>query len=105
MCSRDCGRQGVAQPPGLEFPGNYLGPAFLPEPSPPYVHTFKSPEPVGWDDDGNPLYPEPGPSYTLTKRPAADVVREAGFGPVPGRIEVTAEFCQCPACRAERCEP
>ena len=32
--------------------------------------------------------PEPGPAVTLTER-----------------IEITADFCQCPACRAERCEP
>jgi hypothetical protein len=31
---------------------------------------------------------EPGPAFTLTER-----------------IEITAEFCQCRACRAERCEP
>jgi len=73
-------------------------------PGPPYVHTIVPPAPVGWDEDGDPLYPEPGPAMTLTERPIADVVAEAGFGPVPERIEVTADFCQCPACREGRCE-
>ena len=77
-----------------EFIGSLFG-GTDPRPGPPYVHTLVPPEPIGWDDDGNPVYPEPGPSYTLTERPVADVVREAGFGPVPGRIEVTycTEFC------------
>lgn len=60
-----------------------------PRPGEPYVHTFRSSEPIGWDDDGNPVYPEPGPSYTLTERPVADVVREAGFLPGPERIKIT----------------
>jgi hypothetical protein len=62
------------------------------------------PEPIGEDEDGNPLYPEPGPSMTLTERPLADVVAEAGFRPPAQRIEITADFCQCPACREARCE-
>lgn len=83
---------------------NMLGGAD-PEPGPPWVHTLVPPEPIGYTDEGEPVYPEPGPAYTLVKRPVAEVVAEAGFGPVPGRIEVTAEFCQCPACREARCEP
>ena len=49
--------------------------------------------------------PRIAPPFTLTERPVADVVAEAGFGPVPQRIEITADFCQCAACKAERCEP
>jgi len=60
-----------------------------PRPGGPYVHTFKMPEPIGEDEDGNPVYPEPLPAFTLTERPVADVVREAGFGPVPERVQVT----------------
>ena len=71
-----------------EFLSNLLGGA-EPEPGPPYVRTLVWPEPVGYEEDGTPVYPEPGPSYTLTERPLDDVVREAGFGPVPERIEVT----------------
>jgi hypothetical protein len=58
------------------------------QPGPPCTHTIVPPEPVGWDEDDNPIYPEPGQTHTLTER-----------------IEITADFCQCPACRAERCEP
>jgi hypothetical protein len=76
-----------------------------PAPGPQYTHTIVPPEPIGEDEDGNAVYPEPGPAYTLARRPLADVVREAGFGPVPERIKITADFCQCPACRAERREP
>ena len=135
-----------------------------PEPGPPYTHTIVPPEPIGWDEDGTPLYPEPGPSatlngegtrrsapvlldmdedrcpgcgeliadvpaghswavsletgawscrdidpepgpaVTLTERPLADVVAEAGSRPPAQRIEITADFCQCPACREGRCE-
>ena len=64
-----------------------LGSAGL-KPGPPYTHTLVPPEPAGELEDGTPVYPEPGPSCTMTER-----------------IEITAEFCQCPACRAERCEP
>jgi hypothetical protein len=87
-----------------EFLANMLG-AGDPEPGPPYVHTLVPPEPIGYTGDGDPIYPEPGPAYTLTERPIAEVVAEAGFGPVPERIEITADFCQCPACREARCEP
>ena len=38
-----------------------------PEPGPPYTHTIVPPEPIGEDEDGNPLYPEPGPAFTLTE--------------------------------------
>ena len=75
-----------------------------PEPGPPYTHTIVPPEPIGWDEDGTPVYPEPGPAVTLTERPLADVVAEAGFRPPAQRIEITADFCQCPACREGRCE-
>lgn len=37
-----------------------------PETGPPYTHTFVAPEPIGEDEDGNPVYPEPGPAFTLT---------------------------------------
>jgi hypothetical protein len=33
---------------------------------PPYVHTLVPPEPIGWDEDGEPVYPEPGPAVTVT---------------------------------------
>ena len=36
-----------------------------PEPGPPWTHTIVPPEPIG--EDGNPLYPEPGPAMTLTE--------------------------------------
>jgi hypothetical protein len=35
------------------------------EPGPPYTHTIVPPEPVGWDEDDNPVYPEPGPAFTV----------------------------------------
>ena len=76
-----------------------------PEPGPPYTHTIVPPEPLYYDDFGTPVYPEPGPAMTLTERPLADVVAEAGFLPPAQRIEITADFCQCPACKRERCEP
>jgi hypothetical protein len=38
-----------------------------PAPGPPYVHTFAPPEPIGQDEDGNDIYPEPGPAITLTE--------------------------------------
>lgn len=85
------------------FMAALLGPP--PEPGPPYVHVFAPPEPIGQDEDGNDIYPEPGPALTLTRGPAGDVVAEAGFVPAPERAEITADFCQCPACREARCEP
>lgn len=36
------------------------------EPGPPYTHTIVPPEPIGEDEAGNPIYPEPAPAYTLT---------------------------------------
>jgi hypothetical protein len=36
-----------------------------PEPGPPYVHTIVPPEPIGEDEDGNLIYLEPGPAFTL----------------------------------------
>ena len=47
------------------FLHNMLG-GTEPEPGPPYTHTIVPPEPIGEDEDGNPLYPEPGPAMTLT---------------------------------------
>jgi len=145
-----------------EFLNDLLNPASAP--GPPWTHTIVPPEPIGWDADGNPLYPEPGPAATLngegtrrsapvlldmdedrcpgcgeliadvpaghswavsletgawscrdiepepgpavtpTERPLADVVAEAGSRPPAQRIEITADFCQCPACREGRCE-
>jgi hypothetical protein len=40
-----------------------------PEPGPPWTHTIVPPEPIGWDEDGNPVYPEPGdvPAFTITE--------------------------------------
>lgn len=74
------------EPPAFETP--LLPSAFLPldvpegsgeimasllgapeRPGPPYVHTFRPPEPIGQDEDGNDIYPEPGPAYTLTEAP------------------------------------
>ncbi len=76
-----------------EILANLLGD---PEPRPggPYVHTLKLPEPE-YDDEGNEIWRMPDPPYTLVERPVADVVREAGFGPVPERIQVTycTEYC------------
>lgn len=45
---------------------NILGGA-SPAPGPPYTHTLVPPEPIGEDEDGNPIYPPPGPAYTLTE--------------------------------------
>ena len=36
-------------------------------PGPPYTHTIVPPEPIGEDEDGDPLYPEPGSAMTLTQ--------------------------------------
>lgn len=38
-----------------------------PAPGPPCVHTLVPPEPIGYDEDGDPVYPEPGPAFTLTE--------------------------------------
>jgi hypothetical protein len=40
-----------------------------PAPGPPYVHTLVPPEPIGEDEDGNPVYQPPGPVCTLTEGP------------------------------------
>lgn len=45
---------------------NLLSPE--PAPGPPYTHTLVSPEPIGEDEDGNPVYPPPGPTHTLTEQ-------------------------------------
>jgi hypothetical protein len=61
-----------------------------PEPGPPYVHTFTLPQQPVYASSGKLVYRPPAhPAYTMEVRPVADVVREAGFGPVPQRIEVT----------------
>ena len=45
---------------------NLFGDPAVMEAGPPYVHTFRPPEPIGYDDDGNPIHPEPRPTHTLT---------------------------------------
>lgn len=45
-----------------------------PEPGPPYVHVLVPPEPIGEDKDGNDIYPEPGPAYTVREIPLAELV-------------------------------
>jgi hypothetical protein len=47
-----------------EFLHNLLSPVSTP--GPPYTHTLVPPGPIGWDEDGNPLYPEPGPAFTVS---------------------------------------
>jgi hypothetical protein len=70
------------------FLQNMLG--GTPDPGPPYVHTFKLPQQPVYASSGKLVYRPPAhPAYTMEIRPVADVVREAGFGPVPSRIEVT----------------
>ena len=102
--SRDVNFAPVEVPDGFgEMLSSLLG-APDPRQGPPYVHTFRPPEPE-YDDEGNEIWHEPGPAFTLVKRPVADVVAAAGFGPVPQRVKITADFCQCPACREARCEP
>ena len=41
-----------------------------PPPGPPYTHTIRPPEPIGWNEDGEPVYPEPGPAFTFRTAPA-----------------------------------
>jgi len=50
--------------------GHFLHNLLNPEPQPgaPYTHTIVPPEPIGEDEDGNPVYPEPGPAHTLDRR-------------------------------------
>lgn len=54
---------------------------FLPllpdEPGPPWTHTLVPPEPIGEDEDGNPVYPEPGPAFTLTDEDDSPVRSES----------------------------
>ena len=52
-----------------EFMFSLFGDPAVTAGGPPYVHTLKPVEPVGYDDDGNPIYPEPGPTHTLTADP------------------------------------
>jgi hypothetical protein len=69
--------QAVAVPASLpsvavpEAAGGFLASMLAPtsEPGPPYVHTFSHEEPIGWDEDGDPVYPEPGPAITVTENP------------------------------------
>ena len=73
------GRQYPDGPPSAEIPdvvvtrelGHFLHGLLNPasEPGPPYTHTIVPPEPIGYDEDDNPIYPEPGPAMTLTERP------------------------------------
>ena len=49
-----------------EFMFSLFGDPAVMRDGPPYTHTFRPPEPVGEDEDGNPVYPEPGPAHTLT---------------------------------------
>jgi hypothetical protein len=67
-----------------------------PEPGPPYTHTIVAPEP--WRSrSGRVVYRPPlAPAFTFT----IGEIRPPG-----PRTEITADFCQCRACRAERCEP
>lgn len=36
-----------------------------PQPGPPYVHTIRPPEPIGYDEQGRPIW-EPEPAFTIT---------------------------------------
>jgi hypothetical protein len=66
------------------------------EPGPPYTHTIRPPE-VWYSRSGKVVYRPPmAPAFTLT----TGEIRPPG-----PRTEIMADFCQCPACRAERCEP
>jgi hypothetical protein len=47
-----------------EFLHNLLSP--VSQPGPPWTHVLLPPEPIGWGEDDNPIYPEPGPTHTLT---------------------------------------
>lgn len=59
----------ILYPGDMDILGPFLHGFFDPEPDPgpPYVHTFTSPEPIGEDEEGDPIYPPPGPAYTLTE--------------------------------------
>ena len=41
-------------------------PAFVPDTAE-VTHWVPIPQPIGWDEDGTPVYPEPGPAMTLTE--------------------------------------
>jgi hypothetical protein len=76
--------QGPAFPPVPERSRDYLEPpealgGFMhsmlggtPQPGPPYTHTLVPPEPIGEDEDGNDIYPPPGPSFTMRGSKDAD---------------------------------
>lgn len=51
---------------------NLLNPE--PPPGPPYTHTIVPPQPIGEDEDGNDIYPEPGPAYTVREIPLTELV-------------------------------
>jgi hypothetical protein len=63
-----------------EFLHNLLEPVSWP--GPPWTHTIVPPEPAGWDKDGNPVYPEPGPAFTVS-----------GSSPYRADIEATPTRC------------
>lgn len=64
--------------------GTLLHSTLNPSPSagPPWTHALAPPEPIGEDEDGNPVYPEPGPAMTLIRhapeQPRADDDMPAG---------------------------
>jgi hypothetical protein len=67
-----------------------------PSPGPPYTHTFTAPEPIGEDEDGNPLYPEPGPDMTLEyldsrNSPPFPPERPRNYVAAPYRFEVVQD--------------
>lgn len=49
-----------------EFMSSLFGDPAVMADGPPWTHTVVPPEPIGEDEDGNPVYPEPGPTHTLT---------------------------------------
>lgn len=51
------------------------------------------------------LHPQPCTCAMPSPTSIADAAAKAGFGPVPQRIEITADFCQRPACKGARHEP
>lgn len=61
MCQRGCDPAAV---------GHFLSAMLTPPEAdgPPFTHTLQPPEPEE-DEAGNLIWPEPGPSYTLTEEP------------------------------------
>ena len=76
-----------------EFLHNMYG-GSEPEPGPPYVHTFRPPEPE-YDDEGNQIWHEPDPAFTLKvvpneyMRPGQVGMISAGRAP-DGKMQVSA---------------